>query len=185
MLPSIPTKGSHHQTVGSNTYVTKTRDRKAALKFPRKSMRRHGRPETILTDRLRSYAAALKDLGRGDDREMGRWLNNRSENSHQPFRRRERAMLRFRQMRCLQNFASVHASFHNHFNRERIAAWRADFNTARPNSSLGYITPAAYAASLKPQWPSAFRSKESSSPMAIAHPAQTRKSQPMIPVAAG
>lgn len=54
--------------------VTKTRDRNAALKFLKKSMKRHGRPETIVTDRLRLYGAALKDLGRGDDREVGRWL---------------------------------------------------------------------------------------------------------------
>jgi len=81
--------------------VTKTRDRKAALKFLRKSMKRHGRPEAIVTDRLRSYGAAQKDLGRGDDREMGRWLNNRAENSHLPFRRRERAMLRFRHVHTL------------------------------------------------------------------------------------
>jgi putative transposase len=99
--------------------VTRTRDRKAALKFIRKAMKRHSRPESIVTDRLRSYGAALKDLGRGDDREMGRWLNNRAENSHLPFRRRERAMLRFRRMRTLQKFASVHASVHNHFPTER------------------------------------------------------------------
>ena len=85
-----------HEGEVLESIVTKKRDRKAALKFLRKSMKRHGRPETIVTDRLRSYGAALKDLGRGDDREMGRWLNNRAENSHLPFRRRERAMLRFR-----------------------------------------------------------------------------------------
>ena len=72
-----------------------------------------------MTDRLRSYVAALKDLGRGNDREMWRWHNNRAENSHLPFRRRERAMLRFRRMRTLQKFASVHASVHNHFPKER------------------------------------------------------------------
>ncbi len=94
--------------------VTETRDRKAALKFLKKSIKRHGRPETIVTDRLRSYGAALKDLGGGDDREMGRWLNNRAENSHLPFRRRERAMLRLRRMRTLKEFASVH----NHFPTE-------------------------------------------------------------------
>ncbi len=120
-----------HEGEVLESYVTKTRDRKAALKFLRKSMRRHGRPETIVTDRLRSNGAALKDLGRGDDREMGRWLNNRSENSHQPFRRRERAMLRFRQMRCLQKFASVNASFHNHFNHERTLTSRPHFKEAR------------------------------------------------------
>ena len=85
--------------------VTKTRDRKAALKFLKKSMKRHGRPETIVTGKLWSYGVALTDLGRGDNREMGRWLNHRAENSHLPFRRRERAMLRFRRMRRLQKFA--------------------------------------------------------------------------------
>ena len=99
--------------------MTKTRDRKAALQFLKKTMKRHGRPESIVTDRLRSYCATLKELGRGDDREMGRWFNNRVENSHLPFRRRERAMLRFRRMRTLQKFASVHASVHNHFPTER------------------------------------------------------------------
>lgn len=111
--------------------VTKTRDRKAALKFLKKSMKRHGRPETTVTDRFRSYGAALKDLGRGDDREMGRRLNNRAENSHQTFRRRERAMLRFRRMRTLQKFASVHASVHNHFNHERALYSRQNFKVNR------------------------------------------------------
>jgi putative transposase len=99
----------NHEGEVLESVVTKARDRKAALKLLKKSMKRHGRPENIVTDRLRSYGAALKDLGRGDDREMGRWLNNRAENSHLPFRRRERAMLRFRRMRTLQKFASVHA----------------------------------------------------------------------------
>lgn len=120
-----------HEDEVLERYVTKTRDRKAALKFLRKPMRRHGRPETIVTDRLRSYGAALKDLVRGDDREMGRWLNNRAENSHQPFRRRERAMLSFRNMRCLQKFASIHASVHNHFNYERYLTSRPHFKQAR------------------------------------------------------
>ncbi|MDQ2067871.1 DDE-type integrase/transposase/recombinase [Xinfangfangia sp. CPCC 101601] len=71
-------------------------DRKAALKFLRKSMNRHRRPVTIVTDRLRSYRAALKDFGRGDDRELGCWLNSRAENLHLRFRRRERAISRSR-----------------------------------------------------------------------------------------
>ena len=69
------------------SFVTKSRDREAALKFLGKSLRRHGRPDALVTDRLRSYGAALRNLGRGDDREMGRWANNRAENSHLPFRR--------------------------------------------------------------------------------------------------
>ena len=108
-----------HEGEVLESIVTNARDRKAAVKFIRKSMKRHGRPDNIVTDRLRSYGAAPKDLGRGDDREMGRWLNNRAENSHLPFRRTERAMLRFRRMRTLQKFASVHASVHNHFPTER------------------------------------------------------------------
>jgi putative transposase len=111
--------------------VTKARDRKAALKLLKKSMKRHGRPETIVTDRLRSYGAALKDLGRGDDREMGRFLNNRAENSHLPFRRRERAMLPFRRERTLRNFASVHASVHNHVPSERHLQNRVHFKKSR------------------------------------------------------
>ncbi|MCB6179645.1 DDE-type integrase/transposase/recombinase, partial [Rhodobacter sp. Har01] len=101
------------------------------LKFLKKSMKRHGRPDKIVTDRLRSYGAALKDLGCGDDREMGRWLNNRAENSHLPFRRRERAMLRFRRMRTLQKFVSVHASVHNHFPTERHLQDRNTYKQAR------------------------------------------------------
>lgn len=120
-----------HEGEVLESFATKTRDRKAALKFLRKSMRRHGRPETIVTDRLRSYGAALKDLGRGDDRERARHLINRAENSHLPFRRRERAMLRFRQMRSLQMFASVHASVCNHFNQERTLTSRSNYKTNR------------------------------------------------------
>ena len=93
----------------------------------KKLMKRHGRPEVIVTDRLRSYGAALKDLGRGDDREMGRWLNNQAENSHLPFRRRERAMLRFRRIRTLQKFTSVH----NHFPTERHLQNRDTFKQIR------------------------------------------------------
>lgn len=113
------------------SFVTKTRDRKAALKFLRKSMRRHGRPEHLATGRPRTYGAALKELGRGDDREMGRWANNRAENSQLPFRRRERAMLRFRRMRSLQMFASVHASVCNHFNQERTLTSHETYKAAR------------------------------------------------------
>jgi putative transposase len=109
----------HHEGEVLESFVTMKRDRKAALKSLKKSMKRLGRPETIVTDRLRSYGAALKDRGRGDDREMGRWLNNRAENSHLPFRRRERAMLRFRRIRTLQKFASVQPEVHNHFPTER------------------------------------------------------------------
>ena len=120
-----------HEGEVLESVVTKTRDRKAAPKFLRKSMKRHRRPEVSVTDHLRSYGAALKDLGRRDDREMGRWLNSRAENSHLPFRRRERAMLRFRRMGTLQKFASIHASVHNHFPTERHLQSRDHYKLTR------------------------------------------------------
>ena len=91
-----------HEGEVFETYVTKRRDRKAALKFLRKLMKRYGSPNIIVTDRLRSYGAAMKVIGNVDKQEVGRWRNSRAENSHLPFRRRERAMLRFRRMRTLK-----------------------------------------------------------------------------------
>ena len=68
-----------HEGEVLESYVTKRRDRKAALKFLRKSMKRHGRPEVLVTDKLRSYGAAMKVIGNADRQETGRWLNNRAE----------------------------------------------------------------------------------------------------------
>jgi putative transposase len=120
-----------HEGEVLESFVTKTRDKKAALKFLKKTLKRHGHAEEMVTDRLRSYGAALKELGIRDRQETGRWANDRSENSHQPFRRRERAMLRFRRMRTLHKFAAVHASVHNHFNQERGLSSRAIFKLNR------------------------------------------------------
>lgn len=110
-------------------YVTKKRDKTAALAFLKKALKQHGRAETIVTDGLRSYPAAMRQLGNLDRRELGRWLKNRVENAHLPFRRRERAMQRFRRMKSLQKFASVHASFHNHFAQERRLVDRQTYRT--------------------------------------------------------
>ena len=94
-------------------------------------MRKHGLPKVIVTDKLRSYGAALKEIGGADRQETGRWINNRAENSHLPFRRRERAVHRFRRMRSLQKFASVHASVSNHFNQDRSLSNRNLFKLNR------------------------------------------------------
>jgi putative transposase len=61
----------------------------------------------------------MKVIGNAAAQECGRWLNNRAENSHQPFRRRERAMAKFRNVKTLQKFAAIHAPIHNHFNQDR------------------------------------------------------------------
>jgi putative transposase len=125
-----------HEGEVLESFVTKRRDKQAALTFLKKALKRHGRAEAIVTDRLRSYGAALRDLGIGYRQETGRWSNNRVENSHQPFRRRERATLRFRRMRSLQKFAAVHASIHNLFNAERTLYSRDNFKANRTAALL-------------------------------------------------
>ena len=120
-----------HEGEVLESFVTKTRDKAAALKFMKKALTRHGSPRAITADGLRSYGAAVKELANPEKQEAGRWANNRAENSHQPFRRRERTMLRFRRMKTLQQSASVHASFHNHFNHERHLVDRETYKDRR------------------------------------------------------
>jgi len=112
-------------------FVSKRRDRKAALIFLKKIMQRYGQPQVIVTDRLRSCRAALKLIGNENAQEVGRWLNNRAENSHLPFRRREYAMLKFRLRQTLQKFSSIHSSVYNHFNQERHLTSRDNFKLQR------------------------------------------------------
>jgi putative transposase len=77
--------------------VTAERDKAAALKLLKRIMKKYGAPRSIVTDGLRTYSAAMNEIGVAAERhEAGGRLNNRAENSHQPFRRRERAMQRFR-----------------------------------------------------------------------------------------
>jgi putative transposase len=124
-----------HEGEVLESFVTKHRDRKAALKFLRKVMKQYGQPLVIVTDKLRSYRAAMKVIGNADRQETGRWLNNRAENSHQPFphifKLRERAMLKFRRAKSLQKFTSIHVSIHNHFNQERHLYSHKNYNNNR------------------------------------------------------
>ena len=120
-----------HEGEVLESFVTKRRNRAAALRFMRKAMKRYGRPKVIVTDRLKSYRAAMNVIGNADHQETGRWLNNRAENSHLPFRRRERAMQKFRSYAALQKFVSVHASVHNHFNKDRHLESRDNFKLQR------------------------------------------------------
>ena len=120
-----------HEGEVLEAFVTKKRDRKAALKFLKKTMKRYGHPKNIVTDKLRSYRAAMKEIGNEVRQETGRWLNNRAENWHQPFRRRERAMAKFRSAKSLQKFASIHSSVQNHFNQERHFNNRQTFKLNR------------------------------------------------------
>jgi len=120
-----------HEGEVLEVFATKRRDRKVALAFLKRAIKRYGRPQAIVTDRLRSYGAAMKEIGIEGRQVCGRWLNNRAENSHQPFRRREGAMARFRDIKTLQKFTSAHASIHNHFNQERHLNQRSTFKANR------------------------------------------------------
>jgi putative transposase len=120
-----------HEGEVLEVFVSKRRDLKAALKFLKKTMKRYGQAQAIVTDRLRSYRAAMKVIGNGNAQEVGRWKNNRCENSHLPFRRREYAMLRFRHIRSLQKFVSIHSSIFNHFNKDRYLNSRKTYKVQR------------------------------------------------------
>lgn len=93
--------GEHHylwravdqKGMALESFVTKTRHKKSALKFLKKTLERHGRSDKLVPDELRPYRAALQELCAAVRRETGRWLNNRGETSYLPFRRRVRAML--------------------------------------------------------------------------------------------
>ena len=133
------------------SFVTKKRDKNAALTFMKKALKRHGSPTVIVTDGLKSYRAAMNEIGNAEKQEIGRWANNQVENSHLPFRRRERAMLRFRQMKSLQKFASVHANVH-----KRITSPSAFALVCRQSSKSKQVaTSEVCLAKLRPQNPRA------------------------------
>ena len=97
--------------------TSRRRETSRGAKIMKKRDEAARRAEAIATDGLRSYRAAMTELGNARSRRSGRWANKRCENSHLSFRRRERRS-RFRRMKTLQKFASVHAKVHNHFNLE-------------------------------------------------------------------
>ena len=128
---TLPMACSRSWRWGAGKLCHQTERQKAALKFMKKAMRRYGSPNEIVTDKLGSYGAAARKLGCSKKQITKRWANNRVENSHLPFRRRERSMLRFRRMHSLQKFASIHASFHNLFNSQRSLSKRSTFKLNR------------------------------------------------------
>src|SRR5271165_5486372 len=77
-----------HEGEVLESFASKTRDKAAAIKFIKRAMKRHGKPRVIVTDRLRSYGAAMSEIGNAEKQQIGRRANNRAENSHLPFRRR-------------------------------------------------------------------------------------------------
>jgi len=114
-----------------DAFVSRRRDRNAALVFLKNIMKKYYTPEVIVTDRLKSYCPAMKIIGNETKQEVRRWKTNRCENSHLPFRRREPAKMKFRRIRSLQKFVSIHASVSNHFNKERHLNSRVTYKIQR------------------------------------------------------
>lgn len=98
--------------------VQERRNKAAALKLLRKLLENQGvHPEAIVTDKLASYRAAVRDLGLTDrHRPGGMWENNRAENSHLPIRGRERKQQKFKSRASAQKFLATHAAVYNTFN---------------------------------------------------------------------
>ncbi|HTZ66755.1 MAG TPA: DDE-type integrase/transposase/recombinase [Roseiarcus sp.] len=112
--------------------VTARRDKAAALKLLKRIIKKYGVPRSIVTDGLRAYLAAMNEIGVVAERhEVGGRLNNRAENSHQPFRRRERAMQRFRSLKTLQKFQLSSCQVHDQFNQERHLVTRQVYKQRR------------------------------------------------------
>ena len=128
-------RAADHKGEVLEAVVTARRDKTAALNLLKRIMKKYGVPRSIVTDGLRAYSAAMNDVGVAAERhEVGGRLNNRAENSHQPFRRRERAMQRFRSPKTLQKFSSVHAQVHNQFNQERHLVTRQVYKQRRSSA---------------------------------------------------
>src|SRR4051794_19277935 len=105
--------------------VQSRRDKKAAKCLLRKLLKKQGRaPRVMVTDKLASYPTAKKELMPGVEHRRHEGLNNRAENSHQPTRRRERQMKRFKSPRQAQRFLSAHDQVNNlfHLHRDHLPA---------------------------------------------------------------
>ena len=112
--------------------VQSRRSAKAAKRFFRKLLKGlQYVPRVIVTDKLRSYAAAKREIIPGVEHRQSRYLNNRAEVSHQPTRRRERQMQRYKSARHAQRFLSAHSRIHNHFQLSRHRLTASDHRAAR------------------------------------------------------
>jgi putative transposase len=112
--------------------VQSRRNKKAAKRLLRKLLKKQGHaPRVMVTDKLKSYAAAKKDLKLGGEHRQHKGLNNRAENSHQPTRRRERQMKRFKSPRQVQRFLSIHDPINNLFHLRRDHLTASEFRAAR------------------------------------------------------
>ena len=126
--------------------VQRRRDKAAACKLMRKLLKKHGfAPTQVTTDKLRSYGAAFRQLGLTAHHEQGGRTNNRAEVSHQPVRRRERKMQRFKSSGSAQRFVSLHAAVYNTFNLQRHLVSRRTLRTFRAQAVADWLAATAAA----------------------------------------
>jgi len=123
-----------HEGAILDCYVSKRRDKKTARKVLLKLISKNGQPREIVTDKLPSYKAALKELNIDYLQNTNQYANNQCENSHLHFRRREKMMNKFRSHKSLQKFTSIQASFFNNFNHQRHIENRQNFKKLRQAS---------------------------------------------------
>src|SRR5271156_6296918 len=116
--------------------VQRRRDKRAAVRLMRKLLRKQGfAPKIVVTDKLRSYGAAFRQLGVTCRHEQGLRKNNRAENSHQAVRRRERKMQQFKSAASAQRFLNIHAAVHNTFNLQRHLVSRSTLRIFRADAA--------------------------------------------------
>ena len=120
-----------HEGEVPESYVTKTSDKKAALAFMKRALKRYGSPEAITPDGLRSYEAAMDELGDAKKQHVGHHANNRGRELPLAVPTTRAGDAEVPTMRSLQKFASVHANVHNHFNLERHIVDRQTFKERR------------------------------------------------------
>jgi transposase-like protein len=126
--------------------VQRRRDKTAACKLMRKLLKKHGFvPTQVTTDKLRSYGAAFRQLGLTAHHEQGRRTNNRAEVSHQPVRRREKKIQRFKSPGSTQRFVSMHAAVYNTFNLQRHLISRRTLRTFRAQAMAEWLAATAAA----------------------------------------
>jgi putative transposase len=112
--------------------VQARRDGQAAERFFKRLLTGlHYEPRVIVTDKLRSYGVAQRQMLPGVEHRQSRYLNNRAENSHRPTRRRERQMQRFKSSRHAQDFLSAHAFIYGHFHPRRQQLATPDYRDIR------------------------------------------------------
>jgi transposase-like protein len=114
--------------------VQRRRNKRAALRLMHKLLRKHGvRPKLVVTDKLRSYGAAFRDLRLTCRHDQGLRKNSRAENAHQVVRRRERKMQGFKSAASAQCFLSMQAAVRNTFNHQRLSSLGRRYGSSEPN----------------------------------------------------